>query len=199
MNGLNWKRNLFLDGHELRPTTAVDAAGLAALMAEPEVEQWWHQSWDAGRWSEHIAGLLKDPDSLPLTLAQGDNVAGYVEVYRVASDILGRHIEHAETDLGMHIALGRHTRGKRLGTVVIRGVLETTAEILHSCERLVAEPDVRNTRSHRAFSEAGLDGIGTVQLPDKTAWLMVSGERAFPPHPGSPLAKNEAEQEGAVL
>lgn len=172
MNALNWNRNLVLDDHVLCPSTVTDTAGLAALMAEPEVEQWWHQSWDASRWAEYIASLHRDPDSLPLTLVQGDNVAGYVEVYRVSADVLGRHIEHTERDLGMHIALGRITRGRGLGKLVIRGVLEAGREILDGCERLVAEPDVRNVRSHRAFCDAGFEAIGTVQLPDKTARLM---------------------------
>lgn len=176
MNALAWKRNLLLDGHVLRRSGAADAAGLAALMAEPDVEQWWHQSWDAARWAEYLTGLLQDPGSLPLTLVQGNNVTGYVEVYRVAGDVLGRHIPHTGTDLGMHIALGSGTRGQGLGPVVIRSVLEAAPEILPGCGRLVAEPDVRNTRSHRAFSAAGLEAIDIVQLPDKTACLMAAGK-----------------------
>lgn len=197
MNALDWKRNLLLAGHELRRSAAGDAAGLAALMAEPDVEQWWHQGWDAGRWAEYIAGLLQDPDSLPLTLVEGKNVTGYLEVYRVAADVLGRHIQHTETDLGMHIALDPSTRGQGLGAVLIRGVLEAAPEILPGCDRLVAEPDVRNVRSHRAFAEAGLEAIGTVQLPDKTAHLMAAGQPApSGQHPRSRQVCNATWQEG---
>lgn len=178
MSALAWKRNLLLAGHELRRSSAADAAGLAALMAEPDVEQWWQQDWGAGRWAGYITGLLQDPDTLPLTLVRGDSVGGYVEVYRVAADVLGRHIKHAETDLGMHIALGGGTRGQGLGVVVIRGLLEAAPEILPGCGRLVAEPDVRNLRSHRAFAGAGLGTIASVQLPDKTARLMAAGTAA---------------------
>lgn len=201
MTALVWTRNLLLAGRELRRSTAADAAGLAALMAEPDVERWWHQGWDPGRWGEYVTGLLQDPDSLPLTLVREGSVTGYIEVYRVAADTLGRHIQHTETDLGMHIALGRGSRGQGLGATVIRGVLEAAPGILPGCRRLVAEPDVRNIRSHRAFSEAGLEAIATVQLPGKTARLMAAGQ----PEPDPPRphirprpARQEAGPEGAL-
>lgn len=186
MKALEWKRNLFLDGHELRPATTADAVDLAALMAEPDVVQWWHQDWDAKRWADYLVGLIEDTGTLPLVLeqtpdqtsgqssGQGDRVTGYVEVYRVGNDVLGRHIEHSETDLGMHIALGRQARGRRLGTAIMRGLVEAATEILDGCTRLVAEPDVRNTRSHRAFDEAGFESLGTVQLADKSARLLAA-------------------------
>lgn len=172
MTVMKWNQDLGIGDQELRLSTAADAAGLAALMAEPEVEQWWHQNWDVPRWVEYLNGLIADPDSLPLTLSCGDRVTGYVEVYRVGADVLGRHIEHRETDLGMHIALGRAIRGRGLGSQVIGRILAVADGILDGCERLVAEPDMRNTRSHRAFADAGFDPTGTVQLPDKTAQLM---------------------------
>jgi RimJ/RimL family protein N-acetyltransferase len=174
MNALDWKRNLVLNAHELRPATPVDAAALSALMAEPKVEQWWHQDWDAKRWSDYLDGMIEDPGSLPLALDCGGLVTGYVEVYRVAADVLGGYIEHSETDLGMHIAVGRQSRGRGLGTGIIRGVLGVAAEILDGCPRLLAEPDVRNIRSHRAFGQAGFVSLGTVQLPDKSAQLMAA-------------------------
>ena len=71
MNGLKWNRKLLLEDHALRLATPADAEGLATLMAEPDVEQWWHQAWAADRWAEYVAGLLRDPDSLALTLVAG--------------------------------------------------------------------------------------------------------------------------------
>lgn len=175
MKALTWSRDLALDGLVLRLASPADAEGLAVLMAEPDVEQWWHQAWEPGRWADYIARLLQQPGSLALTLTDGDCATGYVEVYRVATDVLGRHISHAQTDLGMHLALGESARGRRVGARLISGVRERSQEILDGCERLVAEPDLRNTRSHRAFADAGFQAVGAVRLPDKTAWLMAAG------------------------
>ncbi|WP_457972790.1 GNAT family N-acetyltransferase [Arthrobacter sp. D1-17] len=181
MTALRWSREVPLEGLVLRQATPADAQDLATLMGEPDVEQWWHQAWEPEKWAAYIAGLVQDPDSLPLTLA--DNVpdgqtVGYVEVYRVATDTLGRHIAHSPTDLGMHLALGELARGRGLGTHLIRSVLDAAPAILEGCGRLVAEPDTRNTRSHRAFEAAGFAAAGTVQLPDKSALLVVAAPNA---------------------
>ncbi|MBT2520319.1 GNAT family N-acetyltransferase [Arthrobacter sp. ISL-28] len=183
MTALTWSRDLVLEGLVLRLAAPADAEGLAALMAEPDVEQWWHQAWEPERWAECISGFLEDPDSLALALTEGDRVTGYVEVYRVATDVLGRHISHTRTDLGMHLALAEGVRGRGLGARLISGVRERAQQILDGCGRLVAEPDLRNQRSHRAFAEAGFQAIGAVQLPDKTAWLMAAEPGLFQPHP----------------
>ena len=172
MTALSWSSDVSLDGLMLRLATPADAEGLADLMAEPDVEQWWHQAWAEDRWAEYIAGLVADTNSLPLTLADDDRVVGYVEAYRVATDVLGEHIAHSPTDLGMHLALGEFARGRGLGTRLIRSVLERAGDIQAGCDRLVAEPDAGNTRSRRAFEAAGFAVVATVQLPDKTAVLM---------------------------
>jgi RimJ/RimL family protein N-acetyltransferase len=185
MTALTWSRDLVLEGLVLRLATPADAEGLAALMAEPDVEQWWHQAWEPERWAECISGFLEDPDSLALTLTEGDRVTGYVEVYRVATDVLGRRISHTQTDLGMHLALGESVRGRGLGARLISRVRESAQQILDGCGRLVAEPDLRNQRSHRAFAEAGFQAIGAVQLPVKTAWLMAAEPGLLEPHPAS--------------
>lgn len=183
MTALTWNHDLVLEGLVLRLATPADAEGLAALMAEPDVEQWWHQAWEPERWAECISGFLADPDSLALALTEGDRVTGYVEVYRVATDVLGRHISHTQTDLGMHLALGESLRGRGLGARLITGVRERAQQILEGCERLVAEPDLLNQRSHRAFAEAGFQAIGAVELPDKTAWLMAAETGLFQGRP----------------
>ena len=198
MTALRWSRDVPVDGLVLRQAAPADARDLAALMSEPDVEQWWHQAWEKDRWAEYVAGLVQDPNSLPLTLADdalGGRTVGYVEVYRVATDILGQHISHSQTDLGMHLALGEPARGRGLGPRLIRSVLDAATGILDGCGRLVAEPDTRNTRSHRAFEAAGFTAVGTVQLPDKTA-LLVAAEPGRARHEaGSPHDANE----GALL
>jgi siderophore synthetase component/RimJ/RimL family protein N-acetyltransferase len=173
MSALGWNRDLAVDTHVLRAATSADAEGVAALMAEPDVKQWWHQAWEAPRWAECLSSLTKDPGSLPLVLArETGEVAGYVEVYRVADDVLGGHIQHAPTDLGMHVALGESSRGQGLGVATIRAVLGAAAGILDGCRRLVAEPDERNARSVSAFAAAGFENRGAVRLPDKNATLL---------------------------
>ena len=42
-----------------------------------------------------------------------------------------------------------------------------------ACRRVVAEPDRENTPSVRAFAAAGFVQHGELQLPEKTALLMV--------------------------
>lgn len=188
MTTLDWNRDLSLGTHVLRAATPADAEGVAALMSEPDVEQWWHQNWDLSRWAECLQGLSGDPGSLPLVLTRGSDslgayprgneVAGYVEVYRVAGDVLGEHIQHDRTDLGMHIALGEASRRQGLGKGVIRALLGAAVDVLAGCQRLVAEPDERNITSIRAFSAAGFEPRGTVRLPDKTATLMEADPRS---------------------
>ena len=41
------------------------------------------------------------------------------------------------------------------------------------CTRVVAEPDIRNAPSLRAFTAAGFRTVGDISLPDKTAALLV--------------------------
>lgn len=195
MTALRWSQDVPVAGLVLRQAAPADAHDLAALMAEPDVEQWWHQAWVADRWAEYIAGLVLDPNTLPLTLTGDGCAVGYVEVYRVATDVLGQHIAHSQTDLGMHLALGELARGRGVGPRLIRSVLDSATGILAGCARLVAEPDARNARSHRAFEAAGFAAVGTVQLPDKTA-LLVAAEPGPAGHEGRSAGQVK---EGALL
>lgn len=200
MNALDWKRDLSVGTYVLRAATTSDAAGLAALMAEPEIEQWWHQDWDAARWADCLDRLIDDPNSLPLVVNGEDGgVAGYVEVYRVAGDVLGRHIQHGPTDLGMHIALGAASRGQGLGVDVMQAVLGAAGGIVAGCQRLVAEPDERNSKSIHAFAAAGFTPGQTLRLPDKTARLMEGDPNSVPVPAGRGSIPLRAGQNGVVL
>ena len=62
---------------------------------------------------------------------------------------------------------------KGLGRRLLRGVADALLRADPACQRVVAEPDVENTPSVRAFAAAGFVQQGELQLPDKTALLMV--------------------------
>lgn len=164
----------------LRRATPGDAGPVAALMAEPEVARWWHQAWSADRWRETIERQLHDGPALPLVLVDDGAVAGYVELYPVAHDVLGRHVRHDDTDLGVHLALAGSVRGRGIGPRVLAAVREGAGTVVPGCRRLLAEPDLRNRGSLAAFRRAGFETAAEVDLPDKRAQLVVAD--VPPPH-----------------
>lgn len=169
-------------GMTLRQATPQDAEPVAVLMAEPAVEQWWHQAWSTERWRETIHDQLASGPSLPLVLVDDGTVVGYVELYPVARDVLGRLVRHEDSDLGVHLALGAGARGRGIGPRLLTAVRERAEAVLPGCRRVLAEPDLRNEASAVAFRRAGFRSEGEVDLPDKRARLMVASLRPATEH-----------------
>ena len=98
----------------------------------------------------------------------------YLEIYWVALDSLAYYYSFGASDLGVHIAIGEEAR---IGRGIGRQILRLTAEsLLHEesrCDRVVAEPNVLNEVALRAFTAAGFRRIGEIELPHKTAALMM--------------------------
>ena len=162
------------DGFDLRPAGASDAARIALWMAQPHVRQWWHQDWSVERWAEEISRQASGEHSIPCVAAVDAEDFGYVELYRVRHDHLAEYYASGEHDWGMHLAIGDVTRvGRGLGRRLISAVADALLRADPACSQVVAEPDVRNTASVRAFVAAGFVQQGELQLPEKTAVLMI--------------------------
>jgi RimJ/RimL family protein N-acetyltransferase len=162
------------DGFALRPAVSGDAATIAEWMAQPHVSRWWQQDWPASRWAAELATQTAGDHSLPCIATLDGAAFGYVELYRVRHDRLARYYDSDDHDWGLHVAIGEvSSTGRGLG----RRFLAATAEALlrgePRCSRVVAEPDVRNVPSVRAFTAAGFRSAGEVDLPEKTAVLMI--------------------------
>lgn len=166
---------LHLDnGFDLRPAGSSDAARIALWMAQPHIQQWWHQAWSVERWAQELERQSSGEHSVPCVAAVDTEDFGYVELYRVRHDRLAEYYSSGENDWGMHLAIGDINRvGRGLGRGLIRAVADALLRADPACERVVAEPDVQNTPSVRAFAAAGFVQHGELQLPDKTAVLMV--------------------------
>lgn len=134
----------------------------------------WNQAWTRKRWREELATQLAGQRSLPCLVFDGRHPVAYLELYRVARDVLGRCYPHHPHDLGVHIAIGDPQRiGRGLGSRLLRQVAQGLLAADPRCRRVVAEPDVHNGRSVAAFGKAGYVREGEVGLPDKNAALVV--------------------------
>ncbi len=166
---------LHLDnGFDLRPATAADASAVAWWMAQPHIEKWWEQHWSVERWTQEIENQAAGEHSIPcLTSIDGDDL-GYVELYRVRHDRLAEYYDWQEHDWGLHVAIGDSGRlGKGLGRRLLRSLADALFRADPRCTRVVAEPDITNVGSVRAFGAAGFVPQGELQLPEKTALLMM--------------------------
>ena len=166
---------LHLDnGFDLRPAGAGDAARIALWMAQPHIRQWWHQDWSVERWAQEITRQAAGEHSVPCVAAVDAEDFGYVELYRVRHDRLAEYYASDEHDWGVHVAIGDLTRvGRGLGRQLLRALADALLRADPACQRVVAEPDLENTPSVRAFVAAGFVQQGELQLPDKRALLMV--------------------------
>jgi RimJ/RimL family protein N-acetyltransferase len=143
-------------------------------MAQPHVRRWWHQSWSIERWVQEIEQQVAGEHSRPCIVTLNQETLAYVELYRVRHDRLAQYYPYDDEDWGLHVAIGDSTRvGTGLGRQLLRSVADMLLREQPGCTRVVAEPDVQNTPSVRAFTAAGFVQQGELQLPEKTAALMV--------------------------
>jgi RimJ/RimL family protein N-acetyltransferase len=98
----------------------------------------------------------------------------YWELYRADLDPLAAHYSARRHDQGVHLLLGPpEMRGRGLGARLLRAVSDWQLAAHPDAERVVAEPDIRNVRSVRAFEQAGFRKAQELDLPDKRAALMI--------------------------
>lgn len=159
-----------------------DLGLLTRWMNDPEVAAFWELAGPSAVTERHLRRRLDgDGRCLPCLGLLDDTPMSYWEVYRADLDPLAAHYPARPHDAGLHLLLGpAGSRGRGLGTTLLAALADRVLRERPRCERVVAEPDVRNRRSVRAFRGAGFRLAGELDLPDKRAALMV---RDRTPHP----------------
>ncbi|MGH3932988.1 MAG: GNAT family N-acetyltransferase [Pseudonocardiaceae bacterium] len=161
---------------QIRPAepNGADLERVVRWMAQPHIEDFWQQAWSADRWAKEIAMQRAGGHSLPCLVFQGGTALAYLEVYRARRDRISALYPAAEHDLGVHVAIGEvGNTGRGVGRALLRAIAEGLLAADPACRRVVAEPDVRNVASLRAFTAAGFQRCGELTLPEKTAALLV--------------------------
>lgn len=143
-------------------------------MAQPHILKWWEQDWSVERWAQAIEEQVAGEHSIPCLISIDGEDLGYVELYRVRHDRLAEYYAWQEHDWGVHVAIGDPNRlGLGLGRRLLRALVDALLRADPLSGRVVAEPDITNVGSVRAFEAAGFVTQGELELPEKRALLMV--------------------------
>ncbi|NUR64001.1 MAG: acetyltransferase [Catenulispora sp.] len=163
---------------QLRPLR--DLTVLHAWMNDPEVAAFWDLAGPREVLDRHIAAVLSAAHSEPYLGRLDGEAMSYWEIYQADQDPLAEHYPARHGDVGIHLLIGPGGyRGRGIGSALIRAVADWALSRTAST-RVVSEPDLRNQRSIRAFTNAGFEARGVLELPDKQAVLMVYDQTLVP-------------------
>ncbi|WP_033286203.1 GNAT family N-acetyltransferase [Streptomyces sp. NRRL F-525] len=148
---------------------------ISGWMNDPAVAEFWELAGPRTLTEDHLrAQLTGDGRSVPCLGVLDGTPMSYWEIYRADLDPLARHYPARPHDTGIHLLIGDVAdRGRGLGGTLLRAVADLVLDKRPACARVVAEPDLRNTRSVAAFLSAGFRFSAEVDLPAKRAALMV--------------------------
>jgi RimJ/RimL family protein N-acetyltransferase len=138
------------------------------------VREFWQQDWPIERWTRVLSAQLAGDYSRPYLVLRDGRPFAYLEVYRTSRDIVGRCYPAHPHDLGVHLAIGELVdTGRGLGRELLRELAPALQLADPACDRVLVEPDARNTPARKMFSGAGFTLIGEYDLGHKRAAVLV--------------------------
>jgi acetyl CoA:N6-hydroxylysine acetyl transferase len=175
------------------PTTGASPGSLDFELADPDahtelVHDWLHRPHVAPWWPPALSlpetrAYLREQQARahldPWVVSSAGVPFAYVETYRAAEDPLATVFPLHSSDRGWHVLVGpQELLGSGLPRLLGRAVLARLFAGA-SIDRVVCEPDERNTRMLRFCEALGYERLATVDLPDKRAALMACTRDEF--------------------
>ena len=155
------------------PLAVADLALLCDWLGRKHVGAWWGASGDLNAvTAEYLPAIEgRDPTHLYLIVLRGRPV-GLVQTYLLADYPEHEALVDVGTDAaGLDLFLGDESLvGSGLGSHVIRTFASSVVFARAETRTCVADPDVRNLASIRAFAKAGFTRVRDYYDPDDNAY-----------------------------
>jgi aminoglycoside 6'-N-acetyltransferase len=152
-----------------RPLTVEDLPLLYDWLAREHVRRWWGEP---GSYDETVAEYLaaiegRDPTDLYAIVVAGEDV-GLIQTYLLADyPEYAALVDAGHEAAGLDVFLGEAgLTGSGLGTRVIRTFVSEVVFARVETSACLADPDVRNLASIRAFEKAGFTAVATFVDPE---------------------------------
>ncbi|HTQ22194.1 GNAT family N-acetyltransferase [Mycobacterium sp.] len=156
-----------------------------AWMNDPDVALFWKMPWARHAIASYLRRQDRNPNSTPYLGELNGVPMSYWELYRADLEPIAQRYAAREHDAGLHLLLGNpEYRGRGLAVDLLRAVSSWQLNRDPRVTRVVAEPDIDNKRSIRAFERAGFRRTRVIDLPDKRAALMVRDRTHHRPNYG---------------
>ncbi|WAC93018.1 GNAT family N-acetyltransferase [Mycobacterium sp. Aquia_213] len=154
--------------YDLRAAVSDDAEMVSEWMNRPHLAETWEYAWPESRWRQHLDAQLAGTYSLPLIAALRDEACAYLEIYWAAKDMISRHYEAHPYDIGLHAAIADLRLVNRgFGPRLLPRIVASVFALQPRCERIMFDPDHRNTTVRRLCEYVGCRSLGEHDAPNR--------------------------------
>src|SRR6201986_3475643 len=111
---------------------------------------------------------LESTSSLPLIATLRGEECAYLEIYWAAKDMISRHYEAHPHDIGLHAAMADLRLVNRgFGPRLLPRIVASVFALQPRCERIMFDPDHRNTTVRRLCEYVGCRSLGEHDAPNR--------------------------------
>lgn len=145
-----------------------DADIIAEWMQRPHLVTAWEQPWPVDRWRFHLTAQLATDYSRPIIASYRNVDIAYLELYRAAQDYIADKYDADPWDLGVHAAIADTKLVNRgLGPRLLPRLVASMLELDPKCQRVLFDPDYRNTGARRLCEFVGCEFLGEHDMSNR--------------------------------
>lgn len=138
----------------------------------PYAQAFWNMTGSSGLLQACYQCILQNPHAHSFVGFHGDKLSCQLDIYRVAADELGNHVETDADDTGFHLIMAPIVKSdlpvKGLTVAFLDIFIQWYFSFLEA-QNLWAEPDVNNARSVRLLRLLGFSYVKTIRMSYKQA------------------------------
>lgn len=158
-----------------------DAELIAEWMNRPHLAETWEYAWPVPRWHDYLLAQLHGTYSRPMVISRRGEPGAYIEVYRAAKDSISTRYEAEPHDLGVHAAIAALDIVNRgVAPRLLPRLAASLFELEPRCERVMFDPDHRNTAARRLCEYVGCEFLGEHDMPNRRMALYALPRPAVP-------------------